>query len=371
MKITKLKRWLLLEILRWLPRRASHAWPLNRPVQRIAFWHFGGIGDLILGGAVVRALLESFPEAEVVVFCDSPKMGEFFRRLDARVESIRGLDIYRLDACTIWTLTGIRYIVKKCQMLRQERYDLLVNIHIPKLLDWWFFEILLMRCSHARYLVGFLPKRVNRRVIDRFMDVAVIGTRHYIELYAELLAPLGIVLGRSGVYPLPEGLVSRVRHVVIHPGASKDFKRWPLERFAEVARMLNRLGWHVVIVGDDSERDLAKRMAELVPGCDTSAVAMAFSDLAAMIASCGLFIGNDSAPFHLAVAVGTPAVGIFGAGPMRYSNYPVPTVRIARSDVPCAPCFENTCHQKMECMRELSLDAVWSQVQNLVDGMQV
>ena len=117
--------------------------------------------------------------------------------------------------------------------------------------------------------------------------------------------------------------------VVIHPGGASNpgmtlsSKRWPTERFAYVASALALAGIRVVLVGDrtDSLAVAAVKEAAEAPVVDLSGRAD-FATLAAMIARADAYLGNDSVPLHLAVAMGTPAVALYGpTDPRVYGPY--------------------------------------------------
>jgi ADP-heptose:LPS heptosyltransferase len=118
-----------------------------------------------------------------------------------------------------------------------------------------------------------------------------------------------------------EGLVDNNGQalVVIHPGATDPRRRWPAERFAEVAAACAADGCQVLIVGDSSESALGQQIAEFStvssPGRVRSVAGqLDLAELVALLARCTVMVGNDSGPRHLAQALGSPTVGIYWAG---------------------------------------------------------
>lgn len=364
--LPRMKRWLLRRYLSGPgDRRRGHP-PADRSgIKRIAVWQFGGIGDMIIGAAVVRDLLAAYPHAAVDLYCSDPDHAAFVAELGERVGAIHRYDAYALDARSIMERRARRHFREVLALHRQRHYDLLVNLHIPKLLDWWFFELLLMRRSGATYLAGFVPEATRPGLLDLQRETPVVVGRHYLSLYRELLAPLGIPIGDRGYFPCKH-TARKPRLVVMHPGASVPFKRWPVENFIELGRRLQAQGWQLAIVGDRRESPIGQRMASALPGLINAVGTLDLEEVAGLLASAALFIGNDSAPFHVAVAVGTPSIGIFGAGPPMYSDYPLPDVSVVRLPLACAPCFKNACAHQMECMTRLSVDAVWERVPALL-----
>jgi ADP-heptose:LPS heptosyltransferase len=104
---------------------------------------------------------------------------------------------------------------------------------------------------------------------------------------------------------------------VVHPGAAFPARRWPPERFAEVAAAFARDGHRVVVTGNTAERDLAGRVAAAA-GLGHDAVLAGrtgLMDLAALVAEATLVVCGDTGVAHLATAYGTPSVVLFGPTP--------------------------------------------------------
>jgi Glycosyltransferase family 9 (heptosyltransferase) len=104
---------------------------------------------------------------------------------------------------------------------------------------------------------------------------------------------------------------------VVHPGAASAARRWPAERFAEVARHEAALGREVVVTGSPAERPLALAVARMAGLPETSVLAgrTDLSDLAAIVAQAGRVVCGDTGVGHLATAFGTPSVLLFGPTP--------------------------------------------------------
>jgi heptosyltransferase-2 len=138
--------------------------------------------------------------------------------------------------------------------------------------------------------------------------------------------------------------------VVLHPGAGAYSlaRMWPVERFAEVARALvDTAGARIVLVGGPGEQTLTRRLAELVARPGRVLDLAGRSDVhqtAAIIEQCDLFLGNDSGPMHMAAAVRTPVVAVFGpSNQTAWGPYTPPGQQsqhtIVARELPCMPCF--------------------------------
>jgi heptosyltransferase-2 len=150
----------------------------------------------------------------------------------------------------------------------------------------------------------------------------------------------------------------------LSPGAEYGpSKRWPAERFIEVALELRRqTGCRWVILGGEGDCDLAAGIAAQLqqsPAGAPSDLNLAgrttLRELAAALKTCRLLLTNDTGPMHLAAAVGTPVVALFGSTSPEMTRPPISTrTQILRaSDVPCSPCFRRDCPIDFRCMTRI------------------
>ena len=153
--------------------------------------------------------------------------------------------------------------------------------------------------------------------------------------------------------------------VAIHPGARWPTRQWSAERYAEVARRAAAQA-RVLVLGGPGEEELARRIASASGA--TPVTGLDLRELAALLASCDAFVGPDSGPVHVSVAVGTPTVGIFGRNePERFFPYPVSHGhRAVYSSVWCSPCNLDVCSHT-SCLRAISPDFVWNALSEILE----
>jgi len=134
--------------------------------------------------------------------------------------------------------------------------------------------------------------------------------------------------------------------IVINPGAAWPNKRWPADRFGALAASLrDRLGLPSLITWGPSEGELADAVARASSGAATPAPATTVSDLAALTRDAALVVSGDTGPLHIAAAMGTPVVGLYGpTWPERNGPWDPRDVVISRAGV-CV------CHHKRQCLR--------------------
>jgi heptosyltransferase-2 len=165
----------------------------------------------------------------------------------------------------------------------------------------------------------------------------------------------------------------------LSPGAEYGpSKRWPAERFIEAALDLQartRCRW--VIFGGDGDCELAADITVALqqsPAGPASVLNLAgrtsLRELAAALKTCRLLLANDTGPAHLAAAVGTPVVALFGSTAPEMTRPPISTrTQILRaSDVPCSPCFRRDCPIDFRCMTRISPDAAVAAALQVLQG---
>ena len=150
-----------------------------------------------------------------------------------------------------------------------------------------------------------------------------------VDRYLELLRPLGIE-SPTVRFQVPEHAEDRTAaekiigqfgldrgFAIINPGAGWPSKLWPIERYAAVARHLGeaRQVLSLVVWAGASEQAMAEEVARLADGAARAAPATSLTELAALARRARLFVGADTGPLHLAAAVGTPCVGLYGPWP--------------------------------------------------------
>jgi heptosyltransferase-2 len=193
---------------------------------------------------------------------------------------------------------------------------------------------------------------------------------HYVQIAATLAAAPPPGPPRVGVgdeyaawatrFLVEQGVNSEAPIVGLSPGAAYGpAKRWLPERFAQVGRRLrDSFGAQVLVFGAREDAPVTAPIAEQIgPGAHDLAGRTTIGRLAALMARCRVVITNDSGAMHLAGAVGTNVVAIFGStSPERTS--PAGAVTIIKKDCDCAPCLLRECPTDFRCMTSISADDV-------------
>ncbi|MCZ6634334.1 MAG: glycosyltransferase family 9 protein [bacterium] len=131
--------------------------------------------------------------------------------------------------------------------------------------------------------------------------------------------------------PTVKGLADHF--VAIHPGSGGVFKRWPSERFAQLADHLIQIGWPVVLLSGPADGDLNREILDQMSCTPTCMPQLPLRHLAAVLQRATVYLGNDSGPSHLSAAVGTPTLALFGPTDPRIWAPRGKTVHIIQGDL--------------------------------------
>ena len=157
--------------------------------------------------------------------------------------------------------------------------------------------------------------------------------------------------------------------IALHPGSSPKtaYKRWHQNGYVGLINALvEKIGAQVILTWGPGERETVELIAgnlrvPVVVAKKTSSLL----DLAAIFAACDLYVGGDTGPMHLAVAMGTPVVAIFGpTHPQVNAPYGAP-YRIVRHSLPCSPCRKRSCKSRL-CLEAIGWRRVFSEVEILL-----
>ena len=277
--------------------------------QRILITRLSAVGDCVQTMPLACAVRDLFPQAYIAWVAE--------RAAAPLVETLA--EVNRVIVVPKNVLRSPRAIWQIRRELRAERFDLALD---PQSL---MKSAALAWLSGARRRIGFAPP-VGREIApwlngQRVRSQAI----HRIDRYLELLRPLNVTLPprRFGLrIPLAAdsfaaeataGPRLRGGYAVLNQGAGWDSRLWPTERYAEVARQLAAWGVASLITwGSRRERTWAEEVVADAAGAAVLAPPTSLCELAALFQRAKLLLGADTGPMHLAAALGTPCVGLFG-----------------------------------------------------------
>jgi ADP-heptose:LPS heptosyltransferase len=252
--------------------------------------------------------------------------------------------------------------------LRRARYDAALDLQgLWKSAAW-------ARLSGARRALGW-GRGFRREPASALLlseSRARSGRGHVIDKNLELLRALGIEAVGTREFPLPYSAQSVARVdaglagtagrglVVLNPGGGWAGKLWPAERYGALARGLAELGLHCLVSYGPGEEALADRVVAASAGAAFRSFPTSLVDYVELARRARLVVAADTGPLHLACAVGTPVVALFGpTDPARNGPFAPEDVVVRRTPA-CAPCYSRTCARHAGVMDEIGTAEVLS-----------
>lgn len=342
--------------------------------KRILIARTDRIGDVTLSTPAVKAIYETYPNSFISFMVQPYAKGVV--KGNPYLDEVIVFDKKRLHR-------GILGMFKFVRMLKARRFDVAVILHPT------------IRVHLAVFLAG-IPERIGYRKKMGFLLTKSIphdkqlGKKHEAEYTLDVLRPLGIEGSDAGLFvPVDEDATEKVEGflsskgidkddviVGIHPGASCPSKKWPFDRFAALAdKIINSFDSKVVMIAGPSDMSLGDKAASLSKkGVVNLAGTLSIRELAAFLKRCSLFISNDSGPVHIAVAVGTPVISIFGRNekglsPKRWRPLGKDDI-VIHKDVGCKKCLAHNCKIGFKCLKQIDVDEVLDAVRKFKDRLQ-
>lgn len=314
-------------------------------VVRMPNW----IGDAVMALPVLGSLAASGPDIEVWA-AGEPWLGDLL----SPELGVRG-------ALTIRRTRGSKALRREAASLRAHGFD------AGLLLTNSFGTAFLFRLAGIPERWGYVRDARGPLLTRRVRVKDTLEPPHQRDYYLDLLRGLGFAaaFAGSGLAVAPEEKAAAERRldeagrdrsrplVILNPGAAYGpAKRWPADRFAALGRLFqSRAGADIVLVGSDGEKDItAAAAAGLERPVLNFAGRTSLRELVALIGLGRLFVTNDTGPMHIADALGTPILAIFGptepgaTGPVRSR------AAVLRKEVPCWPCLYRKCPYDHRCL---------------------
>jgi len=357
--------------------------PGHTPVteaKRILLIRLSSMGDIIHNSTAAAVVRENIPDAHIGWL-----VGDIFQEvlcLNPYVDQILTFPKKRWRRLWQWKLRALPGIVRgqaqAIRRMRAEGYEASVD------LQGLIVGALAVRLARIPYRCGFSDARegsallLNLRV--KRMD-PMLGARGRV---LGLLHWLGFAVSRGDMIVRvrpewrqaaarlleQEGLNPESPFVVVCPGAYDPVREWLPERFAAVAdRLSEQFGLGMVLVGGAHDREDVQAVAEAMR---TPAVALvgrtSVPELAAVLSMARLCLAGDTGSLYLALAAGSPSVGIFGPIDPRLRLMAEDPCRVVYKAVECAPCHRRLTCPHMTCMTRVSVEEVYEAARAALEG---
>lgn len=324
-------------------------------MMKIAIKGCNWLGDAVMSIPSVKALKAAIPDTRIAVVTRPflATLYEMVPEVDEVIVEERGISGWRRTVGAV----------------RSGGHD--VAVILPRS----FASAFLLYCAGVGRRIGYggeLRNFLLTDVLERSSEILAVHRVHY---YHRLLRPLGV----NGTASAPTLAVDRAsddwadralndagvrkgdRVIGMNPGAAYGTaKQWGVEKFADVARhCAESRDAYVVVVGSASDSGNARPVAAAAGrrGIDVSG-GTTIPQLAALIRRCALFVTNDTGPMHVAAAVGTPIVALFGPTDVVTTPPYADNGTIVRKATACAPCLLRRCPIDHRCMERIGVDEV-------------
>ena len=314
------------------------------------------IGDVLLATPTVRAIKAAQPDVRITMMVNRGTEDVLSENPDLK-------EIVVLDKGSLAAQSRL------IAGLRSRRFDTVIDLtdgDRSAFLSW---------ISGASVRIGFNDEHRWRGKYYTQVIQSVLGVQHRIDRDLEALKPMGIQADSKDLVlrVTPEevdsadqlldqlGVQRSQSMVILQPGARYWFKAWPPERYAELAdRVTSQYGCHVLIGGSSADLDLAQQIRQMAKSRPTiMAGRTTIKQFAAIAKRSVLFVGSDSGAMHIAAAVGTSVVALFGpSNPVEWGPHGG-AVEVIYKGLDCRVCFHPTCLRgEQNCMQLIAIDEV-------------
>ena len=338
-------------------------------VKRVLVVRLRSIGDTVLATPSLIALKRFLPEAHIDILLEdwvAPVLDGF--------EFVDNVIIVGKDS---------RSRMRTAWKLRQQRYDIAFNLHGGT--TGTFFTA----ASGARHRVGYAEYQYSFLYNHLLTDATDFWQKpkpHSAEQQLALLGFIGIPVSNDqktylavtehAKLSIEKRLSSLIPHpssfALLHPAAAFATKTWAAENFATTAEFLDKKGFNIVAVATKKERNVLDTMiyASRVP-------IIAFDDLSlpeitALASMSSIFVGNDSGIAHIAAAVDTPSVVVFGSSNRdNWRPWTSAPNEIVFESFPCQPCAGYVCKEFGEprCILSVTPEQVFNAIDKVLEPL--
>lgn len=318
-----------------------------------------GIGDILLSTIVLENLKAIFPRSEMHY------LTEVFAKRAVENNSF---------VSKILTFKKKDFVLSVIKKVRKEKYDLVFDFWSnPKTAQVTFF-------SGAKYRVGY--EKRGRKYAYNFLGKNGTMGEHAAEDNLVLLKAFDIpIISKNIIYQTTKvekqfaekflsesSIPNDVLLIGIVPSGGWESKRCDPEKWIEICEAIQKKYkvQFLILWGPGDEND-SKKISEGLSPTPLMAPKSTFGELSALMEKCDLIIANDSGPMHVSAALGKPTLGIFGpTNPKAHRPYSENSSYVIHSDLHCIICTKLVCPFNHECMLELPIEKVLTEVDKLM-----
>lgn len=328
--------------------------------KNILIIKMSSLGDILHTLPFAAALRKRYPQAKIS-WLVHPQFAGFVPDKPV-IDEVLYFDKVKFKKMGL--LDKIKYFFSMRSMLHSKHFDLVIDM------QGLFKSAVLAAISGCSNRIGYCEMREG----SGFISKAICGSHskdHVIERYLDVARYLDADVEKVD-FPMPD-LTSESRsvqkklveqnvtgdYVVFVPGARWQTKEWPVEHYAELARMILADGMQVVLAGGPDDLDKGNKIKELCPEIANLIRQTSLRELAALIQGCAVYISADTGPLHFAAALKKPLVAMYGPTKAdRTGPYGSDKASVLLSPAVCAGCLKKSCNN-WHCMHDITPEMVY------------
>ena len=363
---------------------------MKRATEKILIFRTGQMGDTLVSVPAFRAVREHFPDARLMLLCDT-QVGRKYARASGVLEGTGLIDdylSYPVDSSRLGRIFRPSLMLALLARLRIERFDTLVYLlqsrRAPGLVarDIRFFRL----AGIGRFIgtEGFypLPKKVAGKPLP--------SVPHETDLILARLAKSGIPVPSPGEAIFDLSIGSRKKAAVeqwlktlppddgrrwfaVGPGSKMQAKRWPVDRYEKVGKyLIEAYDLWPVVFGGPEDKAVAEALVSKWRCGYVAAGQFSMREVIAAMKNCIFFIGNDAGTMHMAVAAGLKCVALFSSRDFPGKWYPYGKGHVVlRTPISCEGCMLTDCiEQRMKCILSINTDQVLDACGKILAGQE-
>lgn len=325
-------------------------------IQNILIIRPGALGDLVVTLPTMEAIRNYYENARIEIMGYSSFLeivkGRFYADTISRFDQADVASLFMKNSCVPASL-----INKLINM------DLIISFVSDK------EQIMVknLRVAGAKDVIHYEPfpsEGEDIHIIDHFLKCLVLlGVTHANEIPKIFLKVEDALFGEKF---LNESIVDPGKLLVaVHPGSGSRQKCWPIDRYVELIFWLKKMGAQILLISGQADTGIVEELRKKIRDNIILVDQFPLPILAAIIKRSDLFVGNDSGITHLAAAVGTPTISIFGPTDPRMWGPRGEQVKILYKKSPCSPCSFDT---RRNCFSQICLEGVT--VEDVISGIR-